>query len=281
MADMNDKSVAGRKVFFVCPSFSIESTVISRLRTMEYECYVVDDYRKAKNLMLVYKESIFYISPDSQLTRDGWKNFIKSVTDDSVFDGTDIGVISENLAPAKQEDFAKDLKLNAGFFAMLGTEKTLQEVVKSLDKLGAKGLRKYVRVSCMDDEKAELYFFTKDMKMFRFKLIDISAVGVATKLPASQGNAVFVNQLISDANLVLKRGQVPVVAKVTAIKAAPEFLLVVMMFTIDTDKSSLDQIHSYVTDTLQNNMEFAIKGFNPDKTNYDAPPKKAKDENEA
>lgn len=275
MEEESNKSVAGRKVFFVCPSFTIENTIIERLRTMEYEVYVVSDYRNTKNLLTLHTDSICYVCPDGTLSRDGWHNFIQSLESSEGFGSVDVGVISETIPPTKEEEFKKELKLTAGYYSMLGTEATLRETVKSLDKLSAKGMRKYVRVNCMDDAKAEFYWFTKDSKMFRLKLIDISSVGLAAKLPASQANAIFVNQLISDANIILNTKQVPVTAKVTAVKSASNFLLVVLMLTMDTPKSSLDAIRGYVTDSLQDALNRQIIGATQDKFNYENSKSKA------
>lgn len=270
MADTNDKLVLGRKIFFVNPSYTIEKTVIARLRTMEYETYIISDYRMAKNSFLIHKHAIVYICIDGGMSKEGWKNFISMLSTAESFKDLDIGVISEDLPEHKKEAFEKDLNLTAGLYAMIGTENTLREVVKNLDRLEAKGMRKYVRVNCFEDKKTELYWFTKkDSKMFRLKLVDISSVGVAARIPMTQSNAVFVNQLISDARIIIGTRHIPVVVKVTTVKATEDFLLVVMMFTVDNDKLSLDQIRNYVSETIQENFENSIKGYALDKTNYE------------
>lgn len=266
----NDKSISGRKVFFINPNISVEGSVISRLQTMEYEVYALKDYRIAKNLFAALKDGICFICPDSQMSKEGWRNFIKFLETDETYKDFDIGVVSEMISENKQGEFTKDLKLAAGFFSMLGNESTVRNLVKSLDKLKAKGMRKYIRVNCMDDQKAELYWFTKDKKMFRCKLIDLSTAGIAVKLPLSQAKAVFVNQLISDATLVLAGKQLPVCVKVSGIKAANDVLLVIMMYGMDTPVSTQNQIRSYVNEKLKLSLERQIRNLAPDKTKYDA-----------
>ena len=80
MADA-DKSIYGRKVFFINPSVTFEQQVIERLRLMEYEVYAIDDYRKAKPLLRKNADSICFCIVESQLTLKGWHNFIKSFED--------------------------------------------------------------------------------------------------------------------------------------------------------------------------------------------------------
>lgn len=267
MAEKNE--FAGRKVFFINPTISVENSVITRLQTMEYEVYTLKDFRTAKNLFAAVKNGICFICPDSDLSKDGWRNFIKYLESDETYQKFDIGVISEMIPENKKSEFTKDLKLSAGFFSMLAKDDAVREIVKTLDKLQAKGMRKYIRVSCMDDPKSELYWFTKDQKMFRCKLIDLSTVGIAAKLPASQAKAVFVNQLISDATIVLAGKQLPVAVKVSGIKGTNDVLLVIMMYGMDTPASTQAQIRSYVIEKLALDLERQMKGLALDKTNYE------------
>ena len=105
--------------------------------------------------------------------------------------------------------------------------------------------------------------------MFRAKLLDISNAGIAVKLNASLSKEVFVNQLISDATLILAGKQVPVSVKVTGIKAVSGVLLVIMMYGMDTHVSTQNQIRAYVTEKLKSNLEAKIKNVPLDKTNYE------------
>lgn len=265
----NDKSISGRKVFFINPNITIESSVINRLQTMEYEVYSLKDFRIAKNLFAALKDGICFICPDSQMSKDGWRNFIKFLESDETYKDFDIGVISEMIPENKQNEFTKDLKLSAGFFSLLSKDDTVRSLVKTLDKLQAKGMRKYIRVSCLDDTKSELYWFTKDKKMFRCKLIDLSTVGIAATLPSSQAKAVFVNQLISDATIVLAGKQLPVAVKVSGIKSKNDVLLVILMYGMDSPVSTQNQIRTYVTEKMRLNLEQHIKGLALDKRNYE------------
>ncbi len=268
MAD-NNKSISGRKVFFINPTISIENFVIGRLQTMEYEVYVLKNYRTAKSLFSEIQEGICFVCPDAGLSKTGWHNFIKYFETNPVFENFDFGIFSESIAENKKSEIIKDLKLTAGFFSMLETEELVRELVKSLDKLSAKGMRKHVRVSCIDSKETELYWFTKQQKMFRAKLLDISNAGIAVKLNASLSKEIFVNQLISETTLILSGKQVPVSVKVTGIKAVSDVLLVIMMYGMDTHVSALNQIRAYVTEKLRANLEAQIKASPLDKTNYE------------
>lgn len=269
MADNNGKSISGRKVFFINPTIPIEKTVITRLQTLEYEVYALKDYRVARGLFASLKDGICYVCIDSGLTKEGWKNFLNYFALNDIYRNFDFGIISETLNENKKTEFAQGLKLTAGCLAAPEAEETVHDLVKALDSLSAKGMRRYVRVNCMEDKKADLYWFTNDKKMLRCKLVDLSTAGIAVMLPASQAKAVFMNQLITNATIVLAGKQLSISVKITGMKAANDILLVVMMYGMESPITTLNQIRSYVIDSLNADLTRRIKETPLDRTNYE------------
>ncbi len=279
MAD-TDKSILGRKIFFVNPSNAIQHSVVEHLRTMEYETYVINDYRMAKNALLLSKDCICYFCIDDSLSKEAWRFLLRSIVQDDAFSAVELGIITESIPDNKKEEFSNDLKITAGFFCVPSGDALLREIVKSLDRLEARGMRKYIRLNCINDEYAELFWTTKDEKMYRLKILDISKAGIAAKLPSSQASAVPVNHLISDAQILLARGAtpIPMSLKISAVKASDNFLLVVFMVTIDTPKDSLDNVQEHITRSLQQNFMYELRGYAPDRFNYEQAARNSKDE---
>ena len=268
MADA-DKSIYGRKVFFINPSVSFEQQVIERLRLMEYEVYAIDDYRKAKPLLRKNADSICFCIVESQLTLKGWHNFIKSFEDENVFAPLDIGVLMPPLPDEKKANFIASLQLDAGILSLGQDSETLfHEIVKALDAKEAKGLRKYVRADCLSEPQADLLWL-KDNRMFKLKIIDISSVGIAAKLSPGQANAVFINQIIEGVTLNLKSTQVGVDIKITAIKSAGDFLLVVIMFNTSTTPDAINKIRGYIAENLQEKLRSSLRNSDLDRTDYE------------
>ena len=268
MADA-DKSIYGRKVFFINPSVTFEQTVIERLRLMEYEVYAIDDYRKAKPLLRKNADSICFCITESQLTLKGWHNFIKSFEEENVFSPLDMGVLLQALPDEKKANFIADLQLDAGILMQNQDSETLfHEIVRALDAKGAKGLRKYVRADCLNEPQADLLWL-KDNRMFKLKIIDISSVGIAAKLSPGQANAVFINQILEGVTLNLKNTQVNVDIKISAIKSAGDFLLVVIMFTQSTTPDSINKIRGYIAENLQEKIRSSIRNSDLDRIDYD------------
>ena len=268
MADA-DKSIYGRKIFFINPTVTFESTVIERLRLMEYEVYAIDDYRKAKPLLRKNADSICFCIVESQLTLKGWHNFIKSFEEENVFSPLDMGVIMHTQLEEKQANFVAGLQLDVGVIKIDQDSETMfHEIVRAIDAKNAKGMRKYVRANCLNESQADLLWL-KNNRMFKLKIIDISSVGVAAKLSTGQANSVYINQIIDSVTLNLKNEQILVDIKITAIKVAGDFLLVVIMFNASTPPDSINKIRHYIAETLQESLRLSIRNSDLDRTDYE------------
>ncbi|WP_407425427.1 hypothetical protein [Treponema sp.] len=267
MAD-TDKFIAGRKVFFLNPTPSFEEEVIERLRVMEYEVYSINDYRHAKNILRLNPDSILYINPNISMTLDGWHNYIRSFGEDPKFGSIDFGIIMQKQAPEKEKKFLANIEPKAG---VLYFDSTKDELVRgislALDKLSAKGMRKYVRADCITDKSAEIYWL-KDNKMLKLKMIDISAAGIAAMLPATQANSIFVNQIIDGAYINIGKTQIITSIKISAIKNAGNNLLVIIMYGSDTLPTAINQIREYVSETLKANIKASIVNLPLDRRDY-------------
>ena len=263
-----EKSIYGRKVFFINPGISFEAAVIDRLRLMEYEVYAVADYRKVKHLLRKNADSICFFLIENQLTLKGWHNFIKSFEEESVFTPLDMGILLPALPEDKLSNFLSELNFTAGKINLKqDPENMFHEIVKAFDACQAKGLRKYVRANCLN-ESADLLWL-KDNRMVRLKIIDISSVGLAAKMSLGQANAVFINQMISDVTLNLRNIQVSVDIKISAIKDGGDFLLVVIMFTPETVPDSINKIRHYIAENLQFSIQTQVKSFDLDRIDYE------------
>ncbi|MCR4823469.1 MAG: hypothetical protein K5873_11435 [Treponema sp.] len=268
MADI-EKSIYGRKVFFIGANVSFETLFIERLRLMEYEVYIIDDYRKAKAILRKNPDAIAFCLIENQLNYKGWHNFIKSFTEENVFAPLDIGVIANEMPDEKLKNFTAGIELTAGIVKIQrDTEAMLHEIVKAMDANNAKGMRKYVRASCVNESQADLLWL-KNNRMFKLKIIDISAVGLAAKLSAGQANSIGINQILTNVSVNLKSETIPVDIKVTAMKAAGDFLLVVIMFETSTLPDSINRIRAYIADNLQNSLRASFRSYELDRTDYE------------
>ena len=278
MAD--DKVFLGRKVFFLNPPSGFEKSVIENLRSIEYEVYSVSDYRMIKGILSLNSDSILFIIPNGNLNARGWRNFMKSFENESLFEPLDVGVIMRKMPAERESSFLSGIKLDAGLiYVDGGISDVFKQILVSLEKLNAKGIRKYVRADCNSEKTAEIYWL-KAGKMLKFKMIDISSVGIAALFPARLQSDIFVNQVISDAYINMEmthksgdtnfvdRKQLAVTLKISAIKVVGENLLVVFMYGNETPVDVIKKIREYVTYILNRKLFSSVADFPPDGVDY-------------
>ena len=60
MAEIKSENseIFGRKIFFVCATFTLNTNIILRLMEQEYEIYKIDEPRQLKNLLELNPQSI-------------------------------------------------------------------------------------------------------------------------------------------------------------------------------------------------------------------------------
>ena len=59
-------------------AYAIKKDIISNLRKKEYEVYIIESFRDAKNLLRKNPDSVLFINIDAQLSIGAWFNFLRS-----------------------------------------------------------------------------------------------------------------------------------------------------------------------------------------------------------
>ncbi len=276
MADNVDKSVYGKKVFFLYPNYSFQSDIVERLRTLEYEVYIVNDYRNVKNILRKNPDSLLYVNIDNFFNAASWVKFLTTLEADENYSTCKMGIITDKNDKETLKKFEEETLHDAGIISLTkDSEENFRMIVKQLDSNNAKGRRQYVRANCLDDPTAEVFWITNNI-MYKLKIIDISAVGIAVRIPVKQAGALRPGQVLKDINLMLKSRPMPINASVYVIKPGPIFNTAIFMIEKDTDKNALITIRTYVAETLQRKIEDQIFGMNTDHEDYTVHERKIK-----
>ncbi len=269
--EANAKPNYGKKVFFVSQNKRLQQMLRKRLLTMEYEVYFLEDYRIVKNLISESPDSILFILPEKQLKLAGWKNFIKSINSDMYFSSTAIGLLLKGFTENQIIEFTGGLKLEAGIITVNDDEEDsdemFHEIVKTLDKLDAKGMRQYVRASCLGDEKSQVYWLEGD-RMHKLNIMDISSVGLALLLPAKNYAQMAGIKEIPGAKITIKEKQESIPLDIYTIKQAGQNYVIVAMFQKTVTTKTLELIRDYVSDMLLADQYRKILNRPIDKIDY-------------
>ncbi|MGN0729990.1 hypothetical protein [Treponema sp.] len=269
MADQIDFNLYGRKIFFLNPAYSIKKDIISSLRKKEYEVYIIENYRDAKNFLRQNPGSILFINIDAQLSIPAWFNFLRSFDKEECLKSIQSFVISERIKPTEEEVFSKFSTLENSIINFSdGTERILKRITTILEEANAKGRRQYIRANLIHDKDAAL-FWNHGSKMHLLKLFDLSSVGMAVKIPAALENLIIAkNYILQDVTLRLGTKQMVAEAVVFAVKKTEHGTMWVLLLTPKTSMPVKEEIRQYVFKTIENKMLFSINDSRKDDTDY-------------
>lgn len=268
-AEASKVDLFGRKIFFLNPAYSVRNEVITELQNEEYEVYIIESYRDAKNLLRLNENAILFINVDAQLAMNSWYNFIRTFEKEDVLSSIYIGIISERIRPADRELFLTTAQIPAGI-TMLDTDMKFitESILGVLKEANAKGRRQYVRANLSHDKEASL-FWNHGTKMHQLKLLDISSVGMSVKVPPALAQIVGKNFILRDVTLRLGSKQIVIEAVVFAVKEIPDGIMWVLLLLPNTSTKTRGIIRQYVSETIQKIMMTVINNARPDDTAYD------------
>ena len=262
----------GRKVFFVNPSFKVQSRIINVLRENEYEIYIIQRWRDVKNYLSKNPDSICLMNVDSQIPIASWIAMVYTFSKERVLNTIVCGFLTEGAAKnaAKVLDV---IKLGAGFNTTSGDETHVTNVLKNIfDVLGAKGRRQHVRCSCFK-ENAFVYFTLHDScgnpTMFQMKIVDISSATVAVEVPEVLRDKLKIGTLFQSVIITLNGRQLNTGLKVFLLKKTEKQTeIAIFSYPSNFPAESKAYIRNFISDTLQKEMDRCINGMKEDKTDY-------------
>ena len=268
-AEASKVDLFGRKIFFLNPAYSVRNEVITELQNEEYEVYIIESYRDAKNLLRLNENAILFINVDAQLAMNSWYNFIRTFEKEDVLSSIYVGIISERIRPADSELFLTTAQIPAGI-TMLDTDMKFitESILGILKEANAKGRRQYVRANLSHDKEASL-FWNHGTKMHQLKLLDISSVGMSVTVPPALAQIVGKNFILRDVTLRLGSKQIVIEAVVFAVKEIPDGIMWVLLLLPNTSTKTRSIIRQYVSETFQKIMMTVINNARPDDTAYD------------
>lgn len=258
----------GRKVFFLNPVLSTKNVIISRLIEDEFEVYVIDNYRDAKNVLRTYPDSVCFINIDDQLSHEQWLNFIQSCETDPSLESIFLGILATRISRADRDQFMLKASIPAGFIMMNEKPEDITETIEGILNInGAKGRRQYVRANCSSDPDA-LMLVRSGSKVYKMQLLDISVVGIACILAPQYKDMFQTNSVVRDVFVTLGKKNFTCSVAVYAINSTPQYCKLILLFMQGLPYEAKKTIRSYVTTRLQQTVNNIIKGNIRDMADY-------------
>lgn len=276
-----ENPVFGRKVFFINASYIIEQIAKGRLRDMEYETYVIEDFKQAKCILRKNPDSICLVNLDhvgaNSLTVIQYLNFIMSCEEDESLSSIFFGVLSVNTSPKQMNLFFYNLKLPCGYIPASPNREDFAETLTCiLDVNGAKGRRQYVRATCEVSGNAFIDM-TISNGTIKLPLVDFSSVGLACKIPEKLCGVIPANTNLPKVDLWLYGVKFPAPLVVLKEFKKGDINVLVTLFAKNITTEVKNKVRSYVFRILEGEIDKQADYANPDDTEYPLELAKKKD----
>lgn len=258
----------GRKVFFVAPSFAIKNILINRLIDSEYEVYIIENYRDAKNILRQCPDSVCFVDVDEIMAHDAWFNFMKTCEREEGLKSILFGVCSGSMNRHMRQNYMSLLELKAGFISMNESMEDACEAVEGILKAnGAKGRRQYVRCSCVNDSDAFM-LAQVGQKALKLGLLDISVVGAACDVDVADKDFFKQNEMLRNASFSLDGKTFSVDTVVYAVIQTENFCKLVLLFIQPVSPHVKQTIRTYISASLHHEIEMIASSCLEDQENY-------------
>lgn len=270
--EARENPVFGRKVFFINASFNIEQLAKGKLRNMEYETYLIEDFRQAKCILRQNPDSICLVNLDhvdeKSLTVIQYLNFILSCEEDETLATIFFGVLSVNTSPKQMNLFFYNAKLPCGYVPASPNREDFAETLSCiLDVNGAKGRRQYVRATCEVSGNAFISIAMKSGEM-QLPLVDFSSVGLACKIPDKLCGVIPPNTSFPKVDLWLYGVKLPAPLVILKEFKKGDINVLVTLFAKNVTTEVKNKVRSYVFRILEGNIDKQADYANPDETVY-------------
>ena len=205
-----------------------------------------------------------------------WFNFMNSFSESESLRSIFLGVVTERAGLDDRDKFTINLELPCGFNILDKTEKDLAAFVEILEKYGAKGRRKFLRLDTQNSKDVSGYL-TSNGKLYSINIKDLSSAGFAITYKQEIMNLFQKNTKVS--NLCLSIGRKSIVCSCIVFNTQPNqdgTAMSVLMLTNENPGSTKNYIRSYVIDSYVKNMDAMLSSMDSDVRRYDLPDNYAK-----
>ena len=269
MIDAEKLKILGRKVFFINPSIQIERSIVQELRNLEYETYVIRDYKCAKSVLRENSDAICFIYIDFGLTYTQWYKFIRTFDFDELLEDIFIGIFSDRIPGFKKDFFLMNTTLPGGFTMTNIPPNTLfSKVQKILDVNEVKGQRKYIRLSLHKNKQITCHIFIAG-RLFPLELLDISSVGFAVKMTSALATVFAPNKILNNISLTINNKPYAITASVLMSKVAGDTMNSVLVIKGASEEIT-KIIRKFIFSVLDEQLNATMAAHEKDETNYEA-----------
>jgi len=250
----NNTDLIGKKIFFLYPTMSVQNRIVTELIQQEYEVYVAKDKDKLKKALAKFPDSIVLIDIDEHMPESEWDIWITGLMEAPDTKNISVGIVTVNDDEKLMHKFLLALKVPCGYTVVAhDAQKTITQLMASLESVNAKGRRKYIRAIMERGETNATINLPVNGNFVNGIIKDISVVGLSCTLdndPEIPKNTLFKNIQIRLQTSLLKVEGILFGSRVEGVNT-----IYVILFTQRIDPDVRTKIRTYIQHTLQQKID--------------------------
>lgn len=238
----------GKRVFFL---FSGRNTAryVKRILRNEYETYLTEEYKMLLKILKEYPNSIVLIDKDHAPGNFLLKNYIESIKKLPDARSISVGIISGETLKA---DKAEKEQCEYILCKSTSEEKNIEKICEFIEMKRAKGLRKYVRVTCTDKDNIRVRL-TIHHTTCTGNIRDISSNALVAAFPKDTRLKSITKKF--EFVIILKDMEYRINGKKGIIKSDNEYLII---FSDKLEEQVKNVIYEFIFFKLQEQLEMEM-----------------------
>lgn len=250
----SQSDIVGKKVFFLYPTASVKSQIITELAQQEYEVYAAKDHTRLAHSLKKYANSVLFINIDEGMPEPEWQKWINTLA--SSLPDLKVGIFSTNSTEELRDKYLNNPHITCGFTHLkVDMSKTVSVIADILKNMDVKGRRKYLRASTEYEKTATVNMPIHD-DYIKGVVKDISVVGISCSFENDPG--LKKNSFFKDIQIRLQSMLLKVEAVVFGSREGDGDKIYVLLFTQRVDSDIRVKIRKYIQQNLQSKMDSEI-----------------------
>ena len=252
----NSSDTSGKKIFFLCPTPTVQNKVVTDLAQQEYEVYIAKDKDSLGQILKKYQNSVVFLDINEELPEKEWEAWVTEKMNSPQTKEVSFGIVTSNEDEQIKRKYLMSLKVPCGYTVVkVDLEKVLSHIFEVLQVQKAKGRRKYIRATIGKDSNTTVNLPYNGI-FFKGKIIDISATGIACVFESDPDIAK--NTLIKDIQMRIQGSIMKVEGIVFGSRMVDEKKVYVLIFTHHVDHGIRSKIRKYIQQNLQKKMDVEL-----------------------
>jgi hypothetical protein len=249
--------ISARKIFFLYPNAVIQNRIVSDLAQQEYEVYTTMNKDALRRLLSRYPTSVVFVDINEGMPEKDWEAWITALLEDSELEGVSVGIITSNDDEEIRRKYLETIKVNCGYTVLkFEVEKSIAHLFEILEKVNAKGRRKYLRAT-VERETNTTVNIPFEGSFINGQIKDISVVGISCTLDGDPD--IPKNTLLKDIQVRLLGSLLKVEGIVFGSRLDGTEKVYVLLFTQRIDPDVRVKIRKYIQQNLQAKMDVELR----------------------